>query len=165
MHASGSESVVHLGNLSTVSEKDTLAMSTKSIPAADRETSVVRGPETFAYSYMHHSPFGLGAHLCGSLAAINATWAGLTNQRLRENFRLPRELASCTSLPAILWAYSNYCQAAILQYQAGLSQFQQIALHLMRDVPVGSFKPAEACGDIQVHVVRSCAPATDDALP
>jgi len=140
-------------------------MSTKTIAAADREGAVVRAPETVVYWDMPHSPFGLNAHLCRSLAAINATWVGLTNQRLRENLRLPRELASCRSLPAILWAYSNYCQAAILQYQTGLSQFQQIALHLMRDVPVGSFKPAEACGDIQVHVVRSCAPATDDALP
>jgi hypothetical protein len=140
-------------------------MSTKSIAAADRETSVIRGPETLACCYAHHSPFGLSAQLCRSLAALNATWVDLTNKRLRENFRLPRELASCTSLPAMLWVYRNYCQAAVLQYQSGLSQIQQIALHLMRDVPVGSFKPAEACGDIEEHVVRSCAPATDDALP
>ena len=151
--------------LSTVSEKDTLAMSTKSIAAADRETSVIRGPEPLACCYAHHSPFGLSAQLCRSLAALNATWVDLTNKRLRENFRLPRELASCTSLPAMLWVYRNYCQAAVLQYQSGFSQFQQIALHLTRDVPVGSFKPAEPSGDIQKHAARPWVAATDDVLP
>ena len=140
-------------------------MSTRKIGAADRESArVVRRPETLASCYMHHSPFELSAPLCRSLAAINATWVDLTNQRLRENFRLPCELASCTSLPAMLRAYSNYCQAALRQYQSGLTEFQQIALQLMREGPVGSFMPAEATRDIREGSARSSGPATDHAL-
>jgi len=139
-------------------------MSTKNIGAADRESArVVRRPETLAYCYMRHSPFDLSAPLCRSLAAINATWVDLTNQRLRENFRLPGELASCTSLPAMLRAYSNYCQAALRQYQSGLTEFQQIAMQLMREGPVGSVMPAEVTRDIREDSARSSAPATEDA--
>jgi hypothetical protein len=140
-------------------------MSTKIIGAVDRGScQAVRPPETLAYWYMHHSPFVLSAPQCRRLAAINAAWVDLTNQRLRENFRLPRELGRCTSLPAMLRAYSNYCQAAIRQYQSGLAEFQQIALQLMREGPVGSFMPAEATGDIREDSVRSSAPAGDDAM-
>jgi hypothetical protein len=95
-------------------------MSTKIIGAVDRGScQAVRLPETLAYWYMHQLPFVLSAPQCRR-AAINAAWVDLTNQRLRENFRLPRELGRCTSLPALLRAYSNYCQAAIRQYQSAM---------------------------------------------
>jgi Phasin protein len=140
-------------------------MTTKNIAAADRESSrVAPSPESLTCCYMHESPFYLSAPLCRSLAAINATWVDLTNQRFKENFRLPRELAACTSLPAMLHAYSNYCQAAIQQYQSGLSEFQQIALQLMREVTVARLMPTKASAGIPEHSVHSSEPATDDAL-
>jgi hypothetical protein len=77
------------------------------------------------------------------------TWVDLTSERLKENMRFPRELAACTTLPAMLHAYSNYCEAAIRQYHSSLSAFQHIALQLTRDVSGASFMPERASVDIQ----------------
>jgi hypothetical protein len=141
-------------------------MSTKTLAATDRANcGVPQRPQTLAHYDMYQSPFDLGTPLCRSLAAINATWIDLTNQRLKENFRLPRELAACTSVPAMLRAYRNYCEAAIRQYESGLSEFRQIALQLFREVPAVSFMPAKATGEIQERSAHSAEPATDDALP
>jgi len=79
-------------------------------------------------------PLELHGPLSRSLAAINATWVGLTNHRLEESFKLPRQLTACTSLPAVLRVYCDYCETAIEQYQRGFREFQHITLSLMREV-------------------------------
>jgi hypothetical protein len=100
------------------------------------------------------TPLGLHGFLSRSLAGINASWVSLTNDRLEENFKLPRQLTACTSLPVMLRVYCDYCQTAIEQYHRGFGNAQQITLSLMREVP-------EA-------LVRSAASLTNDnqrALP
>jgi hypothetical protein len=88
-------------------------------PAAQQSTRA-SGGLTASTHCRALTPLELHGSLSRSLAAINATWVGLTTHRLQENFKLPRQLTACTSLPAVLRAYCDYCQTAIEQYQAWL---------------------------------------------
>jgi hypothetical protein len=104
-------------------------------------------------------PVELGAALYRGLAAINAAWFELANRRLNENFKLPRELAVCTSVPAMLSVYGHYCQAAVGQYQAGLGELQLITLRLLSEVPFAGLVPAGATAPWQhkAHASQSAA--------
>ena len=73
--------------------------------------------------------------VCHGLSAMNATWAGLANGRLKENFTLPRQLAGCTSLAAMLHVYGGYCRTAAKQYQTAFGAIQQIGLDLLSKIP------------------------------
>jgi hypothetical protein len=115
-------------------------MSTKNIDAANHEgPRVNRQPAVFTFCCAPPSALGLNVSLCRSFAAIAVTWAELTRHRLQEHFRLSRELAGCTSLPAMLHVYSEYCKTAIRQYQDCVSESQQIALKLACEGPVAGF--------------------------
>ena len=116
--------------------------------AADRESSrMLWRPEAVAYCVMHLSPFHLNRSLYRSLVALNATWVDFTAKRMNENYKLPRDMAACASLPAMLSIYNNYCLLAIRQCQSGVSTFfQQIALEFMREAPVGIVVPADTSG-------------------
>ena len=139
-------------------------MSTKNIGTANHAgPRVLRQPAVLAYCYALQSPFDLNGSLCRSLAEINAIWVSLANHRLQEYFSLPRELAGCTSLPAMLSVYGEYYQTAIRQYQTGLSVFQQIALKLLTEVPLAGFVPAKTADPSQECTVPSSQPATDEA--
>jgi hypothetical protein len=115
-------------------------MSTKNIDAANHEgPRVNRQPAIFTFCCARPSAFDLNVSLCRSFAAIAVTWAELTHHRLQEHFGLSRELAGCTSLPAMLRVYGKYCKTAIRQYQACVSESQQIALKLVCEGPVAGF--------------------------
>lgn len=100
-----------------------------------------------------------------NLAALNATWVGLTNNRLEENFTLPEQMASCTSLPAMLRVYGGYCRTAIEQYQSALRQFQRIGLDLLGEVPATGLVPVKISELQHEHTARSPERATRGALP
>jgi hypothetical protein len=110
------------------------------------------------------SPAEIGGLLYGSWAALSGTWVHLANQRLKENLKLPRELAACSSLQDLLRVYSNHGQSALRQYQSRLSELQVIALQLMGQIAIRGCREVEAIGGIQARRRFSQA-AKDNALP
>lgn len=132
------------------------------IDAASQQSTRASGGLT-ALAHCHAlTPLELHGSLSRSLAAINATWVGLTNHRLQENFKLARQLAACTSLPAVLRVYCDYCQTAIEQYHRGFGDVQQITLNLMREVPEAWVRSAASLATITN--VRSPQSILDDRL-
>jgi len=99
-----------------------------------------------------------------SLAAINATWIGLASNLLKENFRLPRRLAACTSASAMLSAYGEYCRMVVQQYQTAMGELQQIALNLAGDGPAAGFIPVKILGSQHADRARSSKRATGSDL-
>ena len=72
---------------------------------------------------------GLNGALYQSLAAMNTAWVEFANRRLKENLALPEHIASCTTVPRLLWVYNSYCRTAVEDYQAAVVEVQRIGQH------------------------------------
>ena len=100
-----------------------------------------------------------------SLAAINTTWAGFINCRLKENITLPEQLGDCENLSSVLWVLGAYCRTAAAQYQAAFAHFQQIGLKFASEISAASLVPMTPSTLQQEHTARSPDRAARNALP
>ena len=67
------------------------------------------------------------ARLYESIAAANREWASFVNQRLKEDFAMPQQLAECKSLQDLYRVCAQFFQNACSQYQSGLEQMTKLS--------------------------------------
>lgn len=141
-------------------------MSTKTVESPDIRSMQVeaRVSAPFDHSVLPRSTQLSGA-VYPSLAAINTTWAGFINHRLKENLTLPDQLGDCTTLSGVLRAYGIYFCTAAAQYQAALVHFQQIGLNLASEVSAASLVPMRISAIHHEHTARSPDRAVRDCFP
>ena len=142
-------------------------MSTKTLESPDIRSMQVeaRVSAPFDRSALPKSTQLSGA-VYPSLAAINTTWAGFINRRLKENLTLPEQLGDCKNLSSVLRVYGAYCCTAAAQYQAAFAQFQHIGLNLASEVSAASLVPMMRISAIQhEHIARSPDRAVRHCFP
>lgn len=100
-----------------------------------------------------------------SFAALNTTWAGFINRRLKEDLTLPEQLGECKSLSGVLRVYGAYCSTAVAQYQTAFAQFQQIGINLASEVSAASLVAVRISAPQNEHTARSPDRAARDCLP
>jgi hypothetical protein len=136
-------------------------MSTRTFEMQDQGSLRMDGDLTINPSGNAPQPaFELNGTAYRSLAALNATWIGLANNLLKENFRLARRLAACTSASAMLSAYGEYCRTFAQQYQTAMGELQQIVLNLAGNGPAAGFIPVKILGSQHADRARSSRRAT-----
>ena len=137
-------------------------MSTKTLESSDLTNMQVEARKLVL-------PSPRSAQLSGavypSLAAINTTWAGFINRRLKENLTFPEQLGDCKNLWGVLRVYGAYCRTAAAQYQAAFTQLQHIGLNLASEISSASLVPVTASAPQNEHTARSPERAVRDCFP
>ena len=110
-------------------------MNTKTLESSDLKNIQV---ETRKLALLSPRNTQLSDAVYPSLAAINTTWAGFINGRLKENLTSLEELGDCKNLRSVLCVYRAYCRTAATQYQATFTQLQQIGLDLASKISSAS---------------------------
>jgi len=59
-----------------------------------------------------------------NIATINKNWAAFVNQRLKEGFGVPKQLAACKTVQEMYGVYADFFQTAVADYQ---SEFEQMS--------------------------------------
>jgi hypothetical protein len=58
-----------------------------------------------------------------NLANMNKNWVSFVNRRLKEEFSMPKQLATCKTVQEMYGVYADFFQAAVADYQ---SEFEQM---------------------------------------
>jgi hypothetical protein len=99
-----------------------------------------------------------------SLAAINTTWAGFINRRLKENLTLPEQLVDCKNLWGVLRVYGVYYRTAAAQYYAAFAQLQIIGVNLASEISSASYVPFRISASLDQKTARAPERAARDCF-
>ena len=67
------------------------------------------------------------------IATLNKNWVAFLNRRLKEDFAVPQQLASCKTMQEMYGVYAEFFQNACSQYQSELEQMTKLSKSLADD--------------------------------
>ena len=80
-----------------------------------------------------------------NLAAMNKSWVEFVNRRLKEDLRIPSQLATCKSVQDVYGLYSEYLQTAMSDYRAEMEEIGKLGKTLA-DGTLEAMQQASASG-------------------
>jgi hypothetical protein len=81
-----------------------------------------------------------------NLAAMNKSWAGFLNRRLKEDLGIASQLATCKSVQDVYGLYAEYLQTAMSDYRAEIEEMSKLGKTLADDA-VEAMQRARAAQD------------------
>jgi hypothetical protein len=92
-----------------------------------------------------------------SLSAMNRSWVGFVNRRLKEDLAMPQQLAGCKTVQDMYGVYTEFFQTAFSDYQAEFEHISKLGKSLAEDTAHAVQSGAEEVARTAADKVRSKA--------
>lgn len=68
-----------------------------------------------------------------NISALNKTWVSFVNRRLKEDFAVPQQLASCKTVQDMVGIYRGFFENAVADYQAEFEALSKLGRAMAED--------------------------------
>jgi hypothetical protein len=69
-----------------------------------------------------------------NISALNKTWVAFVNRRLKEDFAVPQQLATCKTVQDMMGVYRSFFENAVADYQAEFEAMSKLGRAMTEDV-------------------------------